>query len=126
MNGTLASAWEHTYRSVLDATSELVTYSQDGDQVELRAIAQKPEYLEEAAGGMPRLVYDELEWIVAAADLVINGARAAPQPGAVLSRYNATLESYEKFEVRPQGGQQCFRRADPFGLTLAIHTKRVI
>ncbi len=59
------------------------------------------------------------DFLVAAADLVINSQAVHPAPGDRLSRGGRV------FEVMPLGNEKCFVFSDPDGSQLRIHTKQI-
>ena len=63
------------------------------------------------------------DYLIAAADLVLDGQRTEPQRG---DRIVDTLNGQSiTIEVLAPGDEACFRYSDPFRITLRIHTKLV-
>jgi hypothetical protein len=123
MNTLLNSITEMAALQV-QQNGEEIEYTQDGETIYPWAIASKPEMIIDDPGG-PMLEHDDLNWMMVAADVIIGGDMAQPKPGARIRRYNAITASFENYEVRSKGKQECFQRMDPLGRVILIHTKRV-
>ena len=59
------------------------------------------------------------DFVVDAVDLVLDEDLVMPQSGDRIE-YND-----ETYEVAPLSGQGCYRRCDPYGQRVRIHTKRI-
>ena len=63
------------------------------------------------------------DYIIAAADLVLNGEQTLPERGdEILEERDGVTYVYEVMEL---GAEQHYRFSDPAGKTLRIHTKHV-
>jgi hypothetical protein len=67
--------------------------------------------------------YEARDFLVLAAELVINGQVTLPQRGDRIQEPHG--EEVIEYEVLAPGKEPCFRYSDPFRKTLRIHTKQV-
>lgn len=58
------------------------------------------------------------DWIITAADLVLDNALTTPQDGDQIEADGIL------FDVRPFAGEPCYRNSDPQGASLRIHSKQ--
>ena len=102
--------------------SRSVTYVRGAESVELSATLGLTTY--EVADEFGTVVEAKAtDFIVPAADLVLAGQKAQPEPG---DRIRVTFgDEVHVFEVMDLGGAGHWRPSDPYGHTLRIHTKLV-
>lgn len=99
-----------------------VTYRRGGLSVVLQATAGRTEF-EQATDYGIAMQSESRDFIVNAADLVLNGARIEPEVG---DRIEETIDAVTHvYEVMSLGGEQCFRSVDADYYALRIHTKRI-
>ena len=98
--------------------SATVVYSRGEDSVELAATLDRSEHELATAEGFATVI-ESVDFLIAAADLVLNGAAAQPRRG---DRIEYAGETYEVLD-RP--GLPAFRREDPHGYTLRVFCKIV-
>jgi len=102
--------------------SRTVTYARGAESVELSATLGRTTY--EVADEYGTVVEAKAtDFIVPAADLVLAGQKAQPEPG---DQVRVTVgDEVHVFEVMDLGGAGHWRPSDPYGHTLRIHTKLV-
>jgi hypothetical protein len=64
----------------------------------------------------------EVDWLIAASLITVNGAKVNPAEGDQVVFVNPFKQT-ETWEVRPLAGQKCFRPIDTMGMYLRIHAK---
>lgn len=98
--------------------AETVTISDGTYTAEISATtAREDAPLDEMNGQI--ITYQMRDFIVTAADLVLNSQTVTPRPGWTITRTNGRI-----YEVQhPPGTDQCFREV-PGGVMLRIHTTR--
>jgi hypothetical protein len=102
--------------------SRPVTYSRGAASVALSATVGRSVFQVAAAEGMVETV-ERRDYLIRAADLVLDGAVTTP---AVGDRIRETIGArVEVYEVMGAGQEKHFRKSDPDGLTLRIHTAHV-
>jgi hypothetical protein len=101
--------------------SEQVTYSRPGGaSVLVQATIGRTVFKVQDARVF-RLQWDGLDFLIERADLVaVIGAGGDPQKHDQITRASGALH-----EVEETNGEPCFRNADPYGIDLRIHGKRV-
>ncbi len=68
---------------------------------------------------------ESIDFLVAAADLVVDGEEAKPQPGHRI-RVRLTARSRRTYEVQGSGaGDPCWEPSDHYGLRIRVHTKLI-
>jgi len=113
---TDAAGWLSEVRRT--SLSQSVTYSRGESSVQLQATPGRTEY--EIADEYGTTVKAHVtDWIVDAADLVLDGQRVLPEPGDRI-----TTADGRTFEVLPLAGEH-YRFLDPAGTMLRIHTRRI-
>lgn len=101
---------------------DTVTYQRGANSVPVTAEVQVNRYEVTDLDGVVTVVTSR-DYLVTAADLVLAGAEIVPRAG---DRIVETIRGTEQtFEVVPLGQQKEYEQADPAGLSLLIHTKRV-
>jgi hypothetical protein len=97
-----------------------ITYTRGGHSVTLTAVptaGQSGIAVEQRF----QLAWEGMDWLLTAADLVLDGAVVLPEPGDRIRRLMAVYEV-----MAPAVGEQCFvYRDQPFNTLLRIHAKRV-
>jgi len=102
--------------------SRPVTYQRGAESVALNATVGRSVFQVVAADGMVEQV-ERRDYLIRAADLVLGGAVVLPQVG---DRIRETIGAkVEVYEVMGAGQEKHFRKSDPDGLTLRIHTAHV-
>jgi hypothetical protein len=66
----------------------------------------------------------EVDWVIKASLIVVNGVQTNPAEGDLVEFVNA-LSQTETYEVMPLAGQKCFRPSDNLGIYLRIHAKLI-
>jgi hypothetical protein len=105
-----------------DYESVAVTYNRGQGSVSIAATRQMHQYeVVDAEGfGITMLSRD---YIIQAADLILNGSEVTPRPG---DRIVETIRSVsETFEVMAIGQMKEYEPLDTDGVMLKIHTKRI-
>lgn len=100
-----------------------VVYARGDDSVAVtaRVAVQNAQTID--AAGIVAVETGSRDYLVAAAELVLNGTATRPQRGDRISETIAGV--VRTFEVLPIGDQTCCMEADPGGKTLLVHTKEV-
>ena len=100
--------------------AESVTYHRGTSMVTLKAVPGSTSAEQTDAAGMT--VGIELrDWIIQAADLVLDGVLTTPQRGDIIKVRRAFAT--EVFEVLDLGSGPCYRPSDQHGCVLRVHTK---
>lgn len=108
--------------------SEEITYSREGvGSVTLQATpSSKLLKLSDGEGGF---VYErtDMDWIIPAADLVLNGEPTEPRRGDRITFEVGAYGEEQLFEVMPFGGgeEPPWRWSDPYQTIARVHTKRI-
>jgi hypothetical protein len=98
--------------------SRPVTYARGGDSVELAATVGRTVFeIDDGYSGIEK--WESRDYLVAAAELVLGGQTVAPQRG------DRITDAGQVYEVLAPGKEDVYRPADPYGVTLRVHTKRV-
>ena len=103
--------------------AQTVTYSRGTDSVDVPAtFGKKLLKIDDGMGGI-RVEWTDMDFLIPAADLVLNGSPVIPQRGDLIH----ITEAYDTqtFEVLPFGSEPAWRWSDPHQSMLRIHTKRV-
>lgn len=99
-----------------------VVYVRGEDSVSIAATFGRVAYRVEGNYGILER-HEVRDYLVLAADLVLDGAEVLPQPG---DRIRETVgDTVHVYEVMPIGGEPCWRYSDDFRQTLRIHSKHV-
>lgn len=102
--------------------SRAVTYSRNADQVTVQAtIGRTLLKLDDGFGGV-RMVWTDRDFLIHAADLVLNSSVTLPEPGDQIRETEGTTRIYE---VLAPGDEPVWRWSDPYHKVLRIHTKQV-
>jgi len=102
--------------------SRPVVYQRAGASVALNATVGRSVFQVVTADGVVETV-ERRDYLVRAVDLVLGGALTTP---AVGDRIRETIGAkVEVYEVMGAGQEKHFRKSDPDGLTLRVHTARV-
>jgi hypothetical protein len=102
----------------------VVTYCRGYATVALTATVGRTLMRVQDGRGGGYVEWTDRDYLVTAADLVMDGARTEPQRGDLIRDAN-DAGGTDVFEVLAPGGEPPWRYADPHGLMLRIHTKRV-
>lgn len=90
---------------------ESITYTEPGGEpITLTAKPRGGERLEER-NGSATLQTDEMEWLIARDELLINGAPVRPKKGAVIE-WTCRGETLTMTLLKPTGMEQCWKWAD--------------
>jgi hypothetical protein len=102
--------------------SRPVTYQRAAESVTLNATVGRSVFQVVTADGLVEQV-ERRDYLVRASDLVLGGAMVLPEVG---DRIRETIGTrVEVYEVMGAGQEKHFRKSDPDGLTLRIHTAHV-
>ena len=102
--------------------SRPVTYQRAGESLALNATVGRSVFQVVAADGLVEQV-ERRDYLICACDLVLGGAATEPQVG---DRIRETIGGrVEVYAVMGAGQEKHFRKSDPDGLTLRIHTAHV-
>lgn len=102
------------------AKGETVTYSRGVQSCTPTAVPAANDYQAVDGEGGTTLIHS-LDWLLTAADLVLGGALAEPQPGDRIETAAGRI-----YEVLPVDGLHCFRYSDePTNTRLRVHSKLV-
>jgi hypothetical protein len=97
--------------------SRMVTYSRGGESVQIAATVGSTTF--EVDDGTVMQRWESRDYLVKAADLVLAGEPIQPQRG------DRIVDGSAVYEVLAPAGQDCWRKSDPYGITLRIHTKQM-
>jgi hypothetical protein len=79
------------------------------------ARAEREVWIEEAVFGRTEFQAEKL---------ILDGERATPLRGDLITVAEPIRDSKEVFEVLAPGGAQPYRYADPYGVLIRVHTKK--
>jgi hypothetical protein len=96
-----------------------VLYYRAGFSVEVLATVGRSVFEVATEGGGVESV-ERRDYLLRAEDLVLGEEPVEPQPGDIVKE--PVEGNYLLFEVMGAGQEKCFRRSDPDGRTLRIHT----
>ena len=99
-----------------------VIYYRAGLSVELLATVGRSVFEVVAADGVVEQV-ERRDYLLRAEDLVLGGERTEPQAGDLIKE--PVNGQHELYEVMGAGREKHFRKSDPGGLTLRVHTAHV-
>ena len=100
--------------------SRTVTYARGEDTVEVAATVGRTQFESSDEYGIT-LQGQVRDYILAAADLLLNDETVLPHRGDTISETIGGV--LYTFEVMDLGGEQCYQFCDPSGRTLRVHTK---
>jgi hypothetical protein len=99
-----------------------VRYVRGLEQALVLATIGKTEYeIEDSAGAVVRV--QTRDYLIRAADLVLGGSPALPQPGDRIHETDG--DATFVYEVLSPGTEPCWRYSDPHRRLLRVHTKQV-
>lgn len=98
--------------------SETVTYRRGANSVSIAASVGRPDMTLGPEFGGGHLRMNTKEFVITAADLVINGVAVSPATGDMIDV--AEGEATNRYRVGPDGGLPEFENADAFGIMLRI------
>jgi hypothetical protein len=105
------------------SASQPVTYVRGSDMIAVYAtLGQKLLKLDDGLGGV-RMEWTDMDFLIAAADLVLDGQPLIPTRGDTI--LVTAGESVETYEVLPYGNEPAWRWADPHQSILRIHGKHI-
>lgn len=103
--------------------SQVVTYARGSDAVDVPAtLGRKLLKLDDGMGGI-RIEWTDMDFLIPAADLVMDGVPLVPQRGDrvfLIAAYDV-----QEFEVFPFGNEPAWRWSDPNQSMYRIHTKLI-
>lgn len=102
--------------------SETVTYTRGAESIEVPAVLGR-KLLRIADETGIRVEWTDMDFLIGADDLVINGERVEPARGDVVQV--ADVYDTISFEVRPFGDEPAWRWADPHKSMYRIHAKHI-
>jgi hypothetical protein len=103
--------------------SQEVTYSRGGGSVVLRATAGPQPLRLTGQYGAVTVEWSNTDWVIPAADLVIGGQQATPEPGDKIRRVMGGVVYV--FEVLAPRGEPVWRYSDAHRAMIRVHTKQV-
>lgn len=116
----LRSGAEWLQAQLAEHASVTVTYRRGGHAVEVTAVIGST--VREAGDSEGFVVRSETrDYLIATADLVIDGVETLPERGDEIVETVGETEII--YEVLPVHGQELWRYSDPFRRTLRIHTQ---
>lgn len=95
--------------------SRTVTYARGASSLQIVATVGSTTF--EVDDGTVMQRWESRDYLVRAADLVLAGGPIQPQRG------DRITDGGVVYEVLAPAGQDCWRKSDPYGITLRIHTK---
>ena len=102
--------------------SKPVTYRRREDSLEVAATVGKTVFeIDEGYGAIER--FESRDFLIAAAELALNGTPFEPQAGDLIAE--TVGQQTLVYEVLAPGKEPCWRYSDPYRRTLRIHTKQV-
>lgn len=107
-------------RAMPAAAGGRILYQGDGDQVELAATFGRSAFQVDDGTESVRIDYSDRDFLVAAADLVLNGGLAEPKRGQKIT----DLATGDTYEVAAPGRERPWRYCDPFETMIRIHAKK--
>lgn len=114
-------------RSMAAHASRDVTYVRGVDEAVVRAtFGSKLLRIQDADGGT-RIEHTDLDFLIPAADLILDGTAITPERGdrIVVAEGEGDAAESETYEVLPYGDEPCWRWADPHRSAVRVHTKHV-
>jgi hypothetical protein len=115
-----SSAWLDGQRKKFLAKA--VTYCRGQAEAEVLATVGRTTFEIESSTGVAER-FESRDFIITAADLVLDGAAVLPERG---DRIRETVGNQTLiYEVVGPGSEPCWRYSDPYRLALRIHTKQV-
>jgi hypothetical protein len=101
-----------------------VTYARAEREVWIEeAVFGRTEFQVETDNGV-MLETSDRDFIFPAEKLILDGERATPLRGDLITVAEPIRDSKEVFEVLAPGGAQPYRYADPYGVLIRVHTKK--
>ena len=98
--------------------SRTVSYGRGDSTVQVAAtVGQTTFEVQDAYGAVEK--WESRDFLIAAADLVLDDALVEPQRG------DRITDGQKVYEVLAPGKEDVYRPSDPYGVTLRIHTKQV-
>src|SRR5690606_10953339 len=114
------AAWLEQQRT--QHLAQAVTYRRGPSSVAVAATIGKTAFeIDDGQGVIQRI--ESRDFLVLAADLVLDGAVTLPQRGDVIEEPAGTLTLL--YEVTAPSNEPCWRYSDPYRQSLRIHTKQV-
>lgn len=114
------SAWLESQRHA--HLTRTVVYQRGGESVELAATVGRTVFEQADEFGIVHRT-ESRDFLVLAADLVLNGTRILPKAGDYVRE--PVGDQVFIYEVMAPGDEPPFRYSDPYRRTLRIHTKHV-
>lgn len=102
--------------------SRTVTYVRGNDSVPVQATPAKTEFEQADTHGF-KIDSEIRDFLIAAADLVLNGVVVLPERGDLIQDTDST--TVHVFEVVPIGNEPPYRYSDPYRLMLRIHVREI-
>ena len=102
--------------------SKPVTYRRGDYSLEVAATVGRTVFeIDDGYGAIER--FESRDFLIAAAELAVNGAPFEPQTGDLIAE--TVGQQTLVYEVLAPGKEPCWRYSDPYRKTLRIHTKQV-
>ncbi len=98
--------------------SRAVLYCRGSDCVEIPATVGRTVFeIDDGYGGIEK--WESRDYLLAATELVLGGTAVVPQRG------DRIIDAGQVYEVLAPAKEDVHRPADPYGVTLRVHTKQV-
>ena len=114
---------QYLTQALREHASIAIVYRRRESSVELRAVVGRTDWAAEETEG-PVLAWQGRDYLIEAADLVLDGERTTPQRGDLIEE--ATGDATLTYEVLAPPGQDVWRYSDPQRVRLRVHTKQVM
>jgi hypothetical protein len=123
MPGLLRTGSDWLADQLKEHASRLVVYRRGGDEVAVQAtVGRTLLKLDDGYGGV-RMEWTDRDFLIHAADLVLNGVAVLPERGDVIRETQGGRTFV--YEVMAPGKEPAWRWSDEFYKVLRIHTKQV-
>jgi len=97
-----------------------ITYRRGSRAIEMRATVGRTDWeVDDGHGYLER--FESRDFVVRSSDLVLEGRKSLPSPGDRISEVGSTAV----YEVMAPPRAPAWRNADPDGISIRIHSKRV-
>lgn len=119
---SFADAVARALRTAKNLTGLEVVYRRGSDAVPLKATKTRPAVDQDRAEGVT-IDADAADWLIEAADLVIDGKRTKPAERDLIEYLAGSVK--ETYRVMPTTGESHYEPVDPWNLSWRVHTKLV-
>lgn len=99
------------------ALGRQIVYRRGSSQVSLSAATGKTRFeIDDGYGGV-RIIWNDMDFLIACEDLILNGVRTLPQRNDIIETENGL-----RYEVVAPAGASEWEYADPYQLLIRVHT----